>query len=459
MNLVVSQIRKSLKGEVTVPGDKSISHRALMLGAISSGTTEIEGLLRAEDTLNTAAALRAMGVSIEGLDEDMGIRQAMRSFARAAGVDGHKLDRGRDVKVEGVGLRGLRQPGRPLDMGNSGTGMRLLAGILAGQHFEVELTGDESLSSRPMDRIAVPLKLMGAQVTGNGEKCLPPLRVRGGKLKAIEYELPAASAQVKSAILLAGLYADGETEILEPGPSRDHTERMLQFFGADVLVRGPRVRVRGEAELRGQRVPVPGDISAAAFFMALAAIAPDVEVLVRGTGINTKRAGMIEVLKEMGAHVTVSAARQQAGEPTADVGVRCGKLKGVDIGGAIVPRLIDEVPILCVAAAVARGRTEIRDVAELRVKESDRIATMAEGLSRMGAHIEVGPDSISIGGGHLRGAEVNSHGDHRVAMALTVAGLVASGRTVVQGVECIATSYPRFAEGLRNLGADVREEE
>ncbi len=458
MNLVVREIRRGLKGEVTSPGDKSISHRALMLAAISTGVTSIEGLLRAQDTLHTAAALRAMGVSIEGLEQDVQIRQAMHSFAKAAGVDPHRLVKGRDVTIQGLGLRGLRPPSRPLDLGNSGTGMRLLAGILAGQHFETELTGDESLSHRPMDRIAMPLRLMGAQVTGQGEQCLPPLRVRGGALRPIEYELHVASAQVKSAILLAALYADGETEILEPGPSRDHTERMLQFFGAEVAIRGPRVRVRGEAELRGQMVSVPGDISAAAFFLALAAAARGADVVARGTGINTRRAGVLEVLRQMGADVSISGARQQAGEPVADVRVRRKSLKGVPIGGAIIPTLIDEVPALCVVAAVARGRTEITDVAELRLKESDRIATIAEGLSRMGASVDVGPGSIGIDGGHLYGAVVNSYGDHRIAMALAIAGLLAADTTVVQGAECIATSYPRFAEDLRALGADVREE-
>lgn len=459
MNLVIRQGRTALKGEITPPGDKSISHRALMLGAIAVGTTDIEGLLRAEDTLRTAAALCAMGVTIEGLEENLQVRQAMRSFARVAGVDEHRLAKGRDVKVQGVGLRGLRQPGRPLDLGNSGTSMRLLAGILAGQPFEVELTGDESLSNRPMDRIAIPLRLMGAQVTGRGDRCLPPLRIRGGHLKPIEYDIPIASAQVKSAILLAGLYAEGETEITEPGPSRDHTERMLQFFGAEVVVRGPRVKVRGESELHGQRVQVPGDISSAAFFLGLAAMLPGSEIVARGTGINPRRAGLLEVLKQMGAEVTVSGARQQAGEPAADVTVRCRALNGVDIGGSIIPTLIDEVPLLCVVAAAARRTTRISDVAELRVKESDRIAAIAEGLSRMGVQVEVGPSSIGIRGGHLHGAVVNSFGDHRIAMAFAVAGVVASGTTVVQGAECIATSYPRFVEDLRALGADVREEE
>ena len=436
MRLIVQKMTTALKGRIVPPANKSISHRALMLGALAGGTTVIEGLLFAEDTLRTAAALQALGVKIMGLEE-----------------------RG-PVTVEGAGHDGLRQPPQPLYLGNSGTTMRLLAGILAACKFETELTGDDSLSSRPMDRIAIPLRLMGAHVEGRGERCLPPLKIRGAKLKAIEYVMPIASAQVKSAILLAGLFADGETVVIEPAPSRDHTERMLACFGAEVFTHGPAIKVRGGCSLRGQRVRVPADISSAAPILAAASIVPGSDVVAERVGVNPLRIGILDVLRTMGAAPDVSAARLQSGEPVADVRMCCHPLHGTEIGGAMIPRLIDEIPVLCVVAAAAEGKTVVRDAQELRVKESDRIAAIAEGLSRMGAAAEATPDGLIIEGARtLKGAQVNSRGDHRIAMALAVAGLVAEGETIIEQAECIRTSYPDFARDLAALGAEVREEE
>jgi 3-phosphoshikimate 1-carboxyvinyltransferase len=436
MRLIVQKMTTGLKGRIVPPANKSISHRALLLGAIAAGTTVIENLLFAEDTMHTAAALQALGVNITGLEE-----------------------RG-PVTVEGAGHDGLRQPSHPLYLGNSGTTMRLLAGILAACNFETELTGDDSLSSRPMDRIAIPLRLMGAHVEGRGERCLPPLKIRGARLKAIEYVMPIASAQVKSAILLAGLCAEGETEVIEPAPSRDHTERMLACFGAEVFTHGPAIRVRGGCSLQGQSVHVAADISSAAPILAAASIVPGSDVVAERAGVNPLRIGILDVLRTMGAASEVSAARLQSGEPVADVRMRCHPLRGTEIGGAMIPRLIDEIPVLCVVAAVAKGETVVRDAQELRVKESDRIAAIAEGLSLMGAAVRPTPDGLTVEGrAVLRGACVDSHGDHRIAMALAVAGLVAEGETIIEQAECIRTSYPGFARDLAALGANVREEE
>lgn len=436
MRLIVESMKRGLTGSIVPPGDKSISHRALMLGAIASGATRIDGLLFAEDTLHTARALQALGVNIVGLEQ------------------------GGSITVESLGEEGLRAPSGPLYMGNSGTGMRLLAGILAAQHFDVELTGDASLSNRPMDRIAIPLRLMGARVEGRGEGCLPPLKIRRGKLQPIHYALPVASAQVKSAILLAGLYADGETVVTEPAPSRDHTERMLAYFGAQVHSERKTIRIRGGAPLQGGHVIVPGDISAAAFWFVAASVVRGSDVLVEKVGVNPLRSGVIDALRSMGIAPAISAPHQHSGEPAANVRVQPRPLRGTQIGGAMIPRLIDEIPALCVAAAVAKGKTEVRDAQELRVKESDRIATMAECLALMGAAAQPTPDGLVIDGPrHLKGARVNCHGDHRVAMALAVAGLVAEGVTIIEGAECIRTSYPSFAADLRALGATVREDE
>ncbi len=417
-----------MRGEIRVPGDKSISHRALLFGALAEGETVITGFLDSEDTHATAGCLRAMGVTI---------------------------DDGDPVRVHGVGLHGLRAPTDTLWTGNSGTTTRLLMGILAGQPFTATLAGDASLGRRPMDRVAVPLRQMGAEVTGQGPRCTPPVTVHGGALHGIAYASPVASAQVKSAVLLAGLYAEGTTSVTEPQKSRDHTERMLRGFGIDVAEDGLTVRVQGGGTLRGGAVAVPGDISAAAFFLVAAAIVPGAEVTVRGVGVNPTRAGILDVLRAMGADLTLSNAREQTGEPVADLTVRHGALHGTEIGGGLIPRLIDELPVLAVAAACAQGTTVIRDARELRVKESDRIATVSRFLRDMGAEVEEHEDGMTIHGGHpLHGAVVESDGDHRIAMSAAVAALVA-GATEIRGADAIATSFPTFTALLRGLGARV----
>lgn len=416
-------------GTLAVPGDKSISHRALLFGALAEGETTIAGFLASEDTHATAGCLRAMGVEI---------------------VEGEL------VRVTGVGLHGFRAPEHDLWTGNSGTTTRLLMGVLAGQPFTATLAGDASLSRRPMDRVAIPLRLMGAQVAGQGARCTPPVTVHGGQLHGIAYTSPVASAQVKSAILLAGLQAEGLTEVTEPQKSRDHTERMLRGFGVEVEEDGLTVRVRGGQRLRGQAVMVPGDISSAAFFLVAGAIVPGAEVTVRGVGINPTRSGMLDVLYAMGADLTLTHARVEGGEPVADLTVRHGALRGTEIGGPLIPRLIDELPVLAVAAAFAGGTTVIRDARELRVKESDRVETVSRFLRDMGAEVEEREDGMIIHGGQpLHGATVESHGDHRVGMSAAVAALAAGVECTIHGAETIATSFPNFTDLLRRLGAQA----
>jgi 3-phosphoshikimate 1-carboxyvinyltransferase len=422
---------KPLRGIFRTPGDKSISHRALLLGAIADGTTLVENCLVADDVLSTARCLRQLGVTLGGIGTAT-------------------------VVVHGVGGANLRPSEAPLDCGNSGTTMRLLMGILAAHPFESWLTGDASLQRRPMDRVAIPLQRMGAQVEGRTERYLPPIRMRGGNLRPIEWALPVASAQAKSAILLAGLFADGVTLVYEPAPSRDHTERMLKAFGAEVFVRGQSVAVIGQAKLRGQKVVVPNDPSSAAFFLCGAAAMPDAEVTAEGISINPTRTAFLNVLREMGATVIVHDERLQSGEPVADVTVKGGKLKGVTIAGNLIPQVIDELPVLAAIATVADGVTVIRNAEELRVKESDRIATMVCELRKLGAQVDELPDGMVIHGrAKLRGAEVESHGDHRVAMALAIAGLLAEGETVIGNAECVTISFPQFAQTLTALGAEV----
>jgi 3-phosphoshikimate 1-carboxyvinyltransferase len=420
-----------LRGEVSVPGDKSVAHRALLMGAVATGITRVSRFLHAEDTHHTAEALRALGIQVE-------VRKG----------DG-------PVEINGVGLDGFRAPSQPLYLGNSGTGMRLLTGLLAGQRFSCVLEGDASLSRRPMDRIARPLAMMGARITGTGERCLPPLRVEGKRpLNAIQYELPVASAQVKSAVLLASLYADGETEVIEPLATRDHTERMLRLFGADVQVRGASVVVCGGQKLAAQDLSVPGDISSAAFFLVAASIVPGSEILLPGVGVNPRRTGVLDALREMGANISLHNEREESGEPVADIAAAHAPLKGCKVGEELAVRAIDEIPVLCVAAAFARGETVIKGAAELRVKESDRIGGMAAALRAMGAEVEELPDGLIVRGGkELRGSKCDSGADHRVAMAMAVAGLAAEGTTVIKGAEWVATSYPDFAEDLTRLGA------
>jgi len=423
-----------LKGEIRPPGDKSISHRALMLGALAQGETRIRGLLEADDIARTAHCLREMGVPI--------------------------WPSGEEVIVEGRGEEGLAEPWRLLEAGNSGTTLRLLMGMIASHPFRATLTGDASLRRRPMDRVAIPLRQMGAEVEGEGPRCLPPVKVRGGSLRGIEYHLLIASAQVKSAILLAGLRAKGETRLTEPAFSRDHTERMLRGFGAPVQFGPGFAAIVGGGTLQGQRLVVPGDFSAAAFFIVGAALLEGSEVEIQQVGLNPTRTGLLEVLQEMGADLEISPAAEvgaeSGGEPTGRVRVRGGSpLRGTEIGPELVPRLIDELPVLCVAAAGAEGKTVIRGAGELRLKESDRISAMAAALVALGADVEELPDGLIIRGGRrLKAARIDSRGDHRVAMAGAIAGVLAQ-EAEIEGAECISTSYPGFAEHLRLLGGRV----
>ncbi len=421
-----SQRGQPLQGSVQVPGDKSVSHRALMLAAIAEGDSRIRGFLEGEDTRATAAVLSQLGVQIE------------------APSPGERV-------VHGVGLHGLRASPQPLDCGNAGTGMRLLAGLLAGQVFDSTLVGDDSLSKRPMGRITVPLALMGAQIdTLDG---LPPLRVRGGRpLHGIHYDLPVASAQVKSALLLAGLYSAGETEIIEPHPTRDYTERMLAAFGWPIAFTPGYARLRGKQVLQATDVDVPADFSSAAFFLVAASIVPGSELRLPAVGLNPRRTGLLQALQLMGADITIERQRESGGEPVADLLVRHAPLHGIELPEALVPDMIDEFPALFVAAAVASGKTVIRGAAELRVKESDRIATMAVGLRSLGADIEERPDGAIIHGASLVGGTVQSHLDHRIAMSFAVAGLVAAGPVCIQGCQHVATSFPGFMEHANACG-------
>lgn len=422
------QPSSGLRGELSLPGDKSISHRSVMFAALADGDTHITGFLTGEDTQNTAKAMQALGVSIEGL-----------------GTEG--------LLVHGRGLDGLSEPSGVIDLGNSGTGMRLLAGLLAGQDFFSVLSGDQFLKKRPMARIVDPLRMMGAKIDGRSGGTLAPLAIRGGgkALHSIEYTSPVASAQVKSAVLLAGLYAEGETAVDEPSKSRDHTERMLRFFGVEVRERGNRVMLKGRQRLRAKGpLNIPSDISSAAFFIVAASIVPGSDLLIKNVGVNPTRTGIIDVLTGMGADITLENQREQAGEPVADIRVRYRKLHGIQIGGEMIPRAIDELPVLAVAASYAAGKTVIKDAAELRVKESDRIATIAAELRKMGAAVVELPDGMEITGKDaLKGAVCDSHGDHRIAMSVAVAGLAARGDTVVRDTGWIETSFPGFERLLR----------
>ena len=419
-----------LVGRVRIPGDKSISHRALMLGALAEGETTIEGLLLGEDPRSTAACFRALGAEISELNTDR-------------------------VTVRGIGIGNLQEPSGVLDAGNSGTTLRLMLGILASHPDRFfTITGDDSLRSRPMGRVVKPLTLMGAQIWGRRDNTLAPLAVRGQALKPIHYQSPIASAQVKSCILLAGLMTEGQTTVSEPALSRDHSERMLRAFGAEVIVDPDTISatVVGPAKLHGQRVIVPGDISSAAFWLVAAAIVPGSDLTIENVGINPTRTGILDVLHQMGANITLENERDAAGEPVADLRVRYGPLNGCEISGALIPRLVDEIPILAVAATVAQGKTVIRDAEELRVKESDRLAVMAAALQKMGAQVTEQPDGLEIAGPvQLRGADVDSHTDHRIAMSLAIAALVAQGTTTIDRAEAAAISYPDFVPTLERL--------
>ncbi len=419
---------KRLKGEIKVPGDKSISHRAVMIGSLAKGVTEIEGFLNSEDCLSTVRAFRAMGVCIE------------------EGWDGSRLT------IEGRGLKGLSKPEHVLDVGNSGTTMRLLLGILAGQDFPVVLTGDDSLVERPMKRVTEPLRKMGALISGRDAGNLAPLTIRGGQLKAIKYKSPIPSAQVKSALLLAGLYAEGETVITEPAKSRDHTERMLKLFGAEVEVDGLTVKVKSGPVLTARKITVPGDISSASFFMVAAAMFPGSDITITGVGVNPTRKAILEVLREMGAKIKISPVKNALFEPIADINVKGDKLRPINLDGEIIPRLIDEIPIIAVAAALAEGVSQIRGASELRVKETDRIKALSVNLAKLGVKVEEVPDGLIIrGGSPLQGIEVDSFGDHRLAMAMVVAGLSARGETTVLNTDCINTSFPGFMDTLKKV--------
>ncbi|HWS11427.1 MAG TPA: 3-phosphoshikimate 1-carboxyvinyltransferase [Rhodocyclaceae bacterium] len=420
-----------LSGRLRVPGDKSISHRSIMLGAIAEGTTEITGFLEGEDALATMNCFRAMGVRIEGPQQ------------------------GR-VTVHGVGMRGLQPPRSVLDCGNSGTSMRLLTGLLAGQGFEARLDGDASLRKRPMKRVAAPLGLMGARID-TAEEGRPPLAVRPAqRLAGIDYAMPVASAQVKSALLLAGLYAEGETCVSEPAPTRDHTERMLAAFGCAVRREGNRACVRGGGRLSATRIDVPADISSAAFFLVAASIAPGSDLVLEHVGINPTRTGIVDILRLMGADIAVENERLAGGEPVADLRVRHAPLHGARIPESLVPLAIDEFPAVFVAAAHAQGETLVTGAEELRVKESDRIAVMAEGLRALGVSAEPLPDGMRIVGGAMGGGTVASHTDHRIAMSFAVAALRAQGAIRIRDCDNVATSFPGFVELAANAGLRIR---
>jgi 3-phosphoshikimate 1-carboxyvinyltransferase len=417
-----------LAGSTHVPGDKSISHRAALLGALADGTTEIHGYLEAEDCLRTITAVQALGAEVS--------RKA----------PGH-------YRINGAGRHGLREATDVVDCGNSGTSARLLVGVLAGQPFWTMLTGDESLRARPMARVAEPLRRMGAAVIGRAGGSKLPLAVKGTRpLRAITHDSPVASAQVKSAVLLAGLYADGPVSVNEPAPSRDHSERMLRQFGAH-LVTGERSVTLTPGELHASTVWVPGDISSTAFLLVAGALLGDPAVTIQGVGVNPTRTGVLDVLEAMNARLRIDRApATDAAEPAADICVSASELKATSIGGTLIPRLIDEIPVLAIAAACGRGATTIGDAAELRVKESDRIAALARELGKMGIEVEERPDGMTIKGPQrFYGARVTSGGDHRIAMALAVAGLVADGETVIEDVGCVATSFPQFAATLNAL--------
>lgn len=423
----------TLRGALGVPGDKSISHRALMLGGLAEGPTHIEGFLESEDCLATLAALRALGVHIE----------------RPAPAR---------VIVHGAGAEALRAAPGPLDMGNAGTAIRLFMGLLAGQPFDSTLVGDASLMRRPMERVAVPLRQMGALIETHAGR--PPVVIRAVKaLRAIDYELPVASAQVKSAVLLAALRAEGRTRITEPAPSRDHTERMLAAFGVELLRDGRTVALEGGQGLRGTRVAVPGDFSSAAFFLVAGALAAPDGLVLRGVGINPTRTGLIELLQQMGADIRLHrhpAPPTGAGEPVADIEVRASRLRGIKVPEALVPLAIDEFPVLFVAAACAEGETLVRGALELRVKESDRLAVMSEGLARLGVHHELLEDGMWIrGGAGFSGGSIDSHGDHRIAMAFAVAALRATAALEIRDVANVATSFPGFVETARQAGLQI----
>ena len=414
-----------LKGEITVPGDKSISHRGIMLGALANGTTSITNFLKGADCLSTISCFQKMGIEIEETENE--------------------------ILVHGKGLHGLSAPKEILDAGNSGTTTRLISGILAGQNFSCDLTGDASIQKRPMKRIMTPLSMMGADITSVHNNGCAPLHIKGAPLKGISYQSPVASAQVKSCVLLAGMYSDGITCVTEPVLSRNHTEIMLNYFGADVTSEGTTAFIKPDPSLYGREILVPGDISSAAYFIAAGLLVPNSEILLKNVGINPTRDGILRVCKAMGADITLLNETTE-GEPTADLLIRSSALHGTTVEGAIIPTLIDELPMIAVMAAFAEGTTVIRDAQELRVKESDRIQVITENLRKMGADIQATEDGMIIHGGKpLHGAEIDSHLDHRVAMSFAVAGLLSEGTLSIKNGECVNISYPEFYSDLYSL--------
>jgi 3-phosphoshikimate 1-carboxyvinyltransferase len=424
----------SLKGEITVPGDKSISHRAVMFGALAEGKTEVTNFLQGADCLSTIHCFRQMGIEI--------INEVASNT----------------VTIHGKGLHGLTQSKETLDVGNSGTTIRLISGILSGQNFTTTITGDASIQKRPMARIMTPLRMMGADIESLKNNGCAPLLIHGKKmgtdqtLHGIHYHSPVASAQVKSCVLLAGLYADGETSVTEPSLSRDHTERMLREFGATLRSHGNTATILPNPHLAGRKLHVPGDISSAAYFIAAALIVPNSEVVIKNVGINPTRDGILHVCRQMGANIQLENVIDHGGEPVADILVKHSELHGTEIAGSIIPTLIDEIPVIAVLACFAKGETIIKDASELKVKESNRIDTMVENLSKMGADIVATEDGMIIRGGKpLHGASIESKFDHRIAMSFAVASLMAEGNTEIKDADCVNISYPNFYSDLKNL--------
>ena len=420
------QQAKKLNGEITIPGDKSISHRAVMFGSLAKGTTRVTHFLQGADCLSTISCFRKLGIEIENTPDE--------------------------ILIHGKGLHGLSAPSEILDAGNSGTTTRLISGILSAQNFNVTLTGDASICKRPMKRIITPLSMMGAKITSkNGNDCAP-LFIEGTSLTGIHYNSPVASAQVKSSVLLAGLYADGKTSVAEPFVSRNHTELMLRAFGANVTSEGTTATILPEPDLNAIEINVPGDISSAAYFIAAGLIVPNSEILIKNVGINPTRDGILKVALEMGGNITILNERTDGGEPTADLLVKSSALHGITIEGGIIPTLIDEIPVIAVMAAAAEGVTAIKDAAELKVKESDRIAIVTENLLEMGCDITPTDDGMIINGGKpLHGGNLNSYLDHRIAMSFAVAALIAEGQTYMKDAECVDISYPTFYNDLNHL--------
>ena len=423
--------KTGLQGTIRVPGDKSISHRSIMFGSLAEGTSNISGFLEGEDSLNTLRAFQAMGVTIDGPSDGK-------------------------VTIQGVGMNGLSKPAQALDVGNSGTSMRLLAGLLAGQKFDVELSGDASLSKRPMKRVTDPLSQMGAKIT-TAEDGKPPLRITGNQsLTGFSYQMPMASAQVKSCCLLAGMYAQGKTCVAEPAVTRDHTERMLKAFGCDVEINDSTACVTGPVKLTATDIDVPTDVSSAAFFMVGASIADDSDIVLEHVGINPTRTGVINILKLMGADITTFNQIDVGGEPVADIRIKSAKLKGIHIPENLVPLAIDEFPVLFVAAACAEGQTIVTGAEELRVKESDRIQVMADGLKTLGVDARATEDGMIIQGGEINAGTVHSHDDHRIAMAFAMASLCSSGDIHIEDCDNVNTSFPGFAELASSCGLPIQ---